>query len=82
MNSEIAKALRNWCLDVLFPEEIFFQTLCRMDQEIFNVQGTIKQGIHDLRIVLSFLTRRPNQFGYMTARKDDTSPMKSKFLKP
>ena len=35
LESEVAQVFRKWCENIIFPEEIFFQTLCRIDQEIY-----------------------------------------------
>ncbi len=44
LHSEVAKSFRKWCLDILFPEEIYFQTLCRIDQDLYEKSGKIVQG--------------------------------------
>ena len=32
-------------MDVLFPEEIYFQTLCRIDQKLYQKSEIIQQGM-------------------------------------
>ena len=44
IHSEIAQGFRKWCEDIIFPEEIFFQTLCRIDQDLYYKTGKIVQG--------------------------------------
>lgn len=44
LNAQVSKALLQWSLDILFPEEIFFQTLCRIDQDLYYSKGIIQQG--------------------------------------
>ena len=44
IESEIAQGFRKWCEDIIFPEEIFFQTLCRIDQDLYYKTGKIVQG--------------------------------------
>ena len=43
INSAIAKEFRKWCENIIFPEEIFFQTLVRVDQNIYEDTGNIVQ---------------------------------------
>ena len=45
LESEVAQVFRKWCENIIFPEEIFFQTLCRIDQEIYYETEKIVQGI-------------------------------------
>ena len=39
----MAQVFKKWCLDVLFPEEIFFQTLCRIDQNVYYQTSDVIQ---------------------------------------
>ena len=39
LHSEVGQSLRIWCHDITFPEEIFIQTLIRINQDFYNQNG-------------------------------------------
>ncbi len=45
LDSPLAQQLLEWCKDVVFPEEIIFATLVRVDLDHFDATGQVLQGI-------------------------------------
>ena len=39
LHSEVGKSFRIWCHDISFPEEIFIQTLIRINQDFYSQNG-------------------------------------------